>query len=86
MAFLNKASNEPGPVSSTTAKQQQQHRPAFKTSDVEVPRVLADAGLHERFYVSESDEPFEAVAFAWKEGVVLDLSELFTSRSCASGC
>ena len=74
MAFLNKANEDP---SKGTAKAQGSSAAAgekkpFRTTQqgVEVPAVLQRVcgGDERAFYVSDADEPFEAVALGWDEG------------------
>lgn len=77
MAFLNKANEPSGPSPSSSAQQQTTTTASSKANEAEVPRVLAAAGLEERYFTSEADEPFEPVSFKWSGGGggTLDLSE-----------
>lgn len=74
MAFLNKANEDPakGTASTTAAAKNKEGKKKFRTRQegVEVPAPLTrvcerDGGA---FYVSDADEPFEAVALGWDEG------------------
>jgi hypothetical protein len=68
MSFLNKANEDPNegrgkPASSGASK-------GFKAQDsgVQVPKAIADVIKGgDKFYVSDADEPFEAVALKWDE-------------------
>jgi hypothetical protein len=70
MAFLNKANKDPseGYEQATTTSSGGAGGP-FKTTDsgVEVPKVLL-AVTRGKFYVSDADEPWEAVGLGWNEG------------------
>ncbi|KXX82763.1 hypothetical protein MMYC01_200727 [Madurella mycetomatis] len=77
MAFLNKANQDPseGVATSTSAQAQaqgqgQEGRARLRATQqgVEVPAPLAGlVGKDDAFYVSDADEPFEAVALGWDE-------------------
>ncbi|GAB1313146.1 hypothetical protein MFIFM68171_03356 [Madurella fahalii] len=73
MAFLNKANQDPSegvPLSTTAKGQEQQGRMALRATQpgVEVPATLARlVAKGDAFYVSDADEPFEAVALGWDE-------------------
>ncbi|MCJ1243947.1 hypothetical protein MMC30_001144 [Trapelia coarctata] len=64
-AFLDKANQDTGASKASAAGASSKE---LKTTDTDVPAVLRGV---ERYYVSEADEPFEAVALKWKgEGVL----------------
>jgi hypothetical protein len=69
MAFLDKANEDPskGSSSSTAAKKESG---GFRTREegVKVPECLVRVCERGAFYVSDADEPFEAVALGWYEG------------------
>ncbi|KAK4150187.1 hypothetical protein C8A00DRAFT_37223 [Chaetomidium leptoderma] len=72
MAFLDKANEDPskGSASASAAAGDKKKKNAFRTTQpgVEVPApLLRVCGSGEAFYVSDADEPFEAVALAWDE-------------------
>jgi hypothetical protein len=79
MAFLDKANEDPSKGTAAKSQGQGQGQGAnktkkFKTTEegVKVPvaiaRVCGGKGGDGAFYVSDADEPFEAVALAWDEG------------------
>lgn len=73
MAFLNKANQDPSEGVAAPAQapgQGQEGRARLRTTQqgVEVPAPLARlVGKGDAFYVSDADEPFEAVALGWDE-------------------
>jgi hypothetical protein len=71
MAFLNKANEDPAKGRTHTATAEKDNRKkGFRTRQegVEVPApLLKVCGSGDAFYVSDADEPFEAVALAWDE-------------------
>jgi hypothetical protein len=73
MAFLNKANEDPAKgaaqsSSSNTAAAADKRGFRTRQEGVEVPApLLRVCGSGDAFYVSEADEPFEAVALAWDE-------------------
>ncbi|KAK4101046.1 hypothetical protein N658DRAFT_516234 [Parathielavia hyrcaniae] len=75
MAFLDKANEDPAKGVAATNKEKEEGGRSFRTTEggVEVPRVLTrvcggGGGGSGVFYVSDADEPFEAVALGWDEG------------------
>lgn len=63
-AFLDKA-NEDSSAAKTSSKQNQSSDNGFKTlktSDAQIPSTLS-GGVKDHTYTSDSDEPFEAVAY-----------------------
>jgi len=89
MAFLNKANESsaappPAAQAQASSQEQQQAQSGFKTSDADIPRVLASANFQERFYVSDADEAFEPVSFAYTSSShtgALDISTFFLDAS-----
>ncbi|KAK4455475.1 hypothetical protein QBC34DRAFT_460440 [Podospora aff. communis PSN243] len=69
MAFLNKANKDPSEGYEQQATTKNSGREPFKTTDsgVEVPKVLLKV-TRDKFYVSDADEPWEAVGLGWDEG------------------
>ncbi|KAK4043548.1 hypothetical protein C8A01DRAFT_12884 [Parachaetomium inaequale] len=71
MAFLDKANEDPSKGVASAAKTQGQGvKKKFRTTQegVEVPEAIRRVcGKGDAFYVSEADEPFEAVALGWDE-------------------
>jgi hypothetical protein len=75
MAFLDKANEDPSKGYSSSAaaagnKAGMKKEEGFRAREegVQVPEVLVRVCERGAFYVSDADEPFEAVALAWDEG------------------
>lgn len=93
MSFLDKANKDPseGYAKAGTAHKEEQ---GFKATEqgVEIPQPIARVVAKDLFYVSDADEPFEAVALKLggdglpDEGSFSPLVFSFFSFPCDSGC